>query len=55
MTRRIRIIPIRKPLDPDRFVAAVVAQAMAQLAEERLAELEAEEHRLRESEEAGDD
>jgi hypothetical protein len=40
MSRPVRIIPIRKPLDPDRFVAAVVAQAMAQLAEEKLAALE---------------
>lgn len=55
MTRPIRIIPVRKPLDPDRFVAAVVAQAMAQLAEERLAELEAEERRLKESEKERDD
>lgn len=55
MTRRIRIIPVRKPLDPDRFVAAVVAQAMAQLAEQRLAELEADEDRPRASKEEADE
>lgn len=55
MTRRIRIIPVRKPLDPDRFVAAVVAQAMTQLAEQRLAELEADPYRLSDSDEEDDE
>jgi hypothetical protein len=38
MTPRIRIISGRKPLDPERWVAVVVAQALAQLAEAKLRE-----------------
>jgi hypothetical protein len=53
MTRRIRIIPVPKPLDPERFVAVVVAQAMAQLAEEKLVALEAREPKA--AGEEGDD